>query len=230
MAVDRGSIDAQLRDIGEGEHWWELKEFRALPHILRPEERIRGIVSGRVSASRIPRVRPHNRWLVLVTDERLICVKQERYARRQIEIARDQVSRISHGSRVRGYRITVDSGTRRYRIHIAKTDAFRFTGALAPFVPQRPTRALDPEVEAFSWIPGMSTVASLPGFSGIVTRVAQLSPPAATLRPGQLENLEATVDRLQADVERLQQQVEFLESLLEKRSEESFLQRLSTPT
>ena len=44
-----------------------------------------------------------------------------------------------------------------------------------------------------------------------------------------VEQLEAAVDRLQGDVERLEQKVEFLEGLLEKRSEESFLQRLSGP-
>ena len=229
MAVDRGAIDAQLKEIGEGEHWWEMREFRALPHILRPEDRIRGIVMARVRAGRGPRVRPGSRWLVVATEDRLICVKQERFARRQIEIPRDQITRIYHGTRVRGYRITVETGQRRYRIRIAKEDAFRFTGALAPLVPERPVRALSPEVEAWSWIPGMTTVASLPGFSGIVSRVSQLSPPAAGVRPGQVEQLEAAVDRLQADVDRLQQQVEFLEKLLEKRSDESFLQRLSTP-
>ena len=228
MPVDRGVIDAQIREIGEGEHWWELREFRALPHILRPDEKIRGIVTARLSAARIPRFRPGSRWLVLVTEERLIAVKQERFARRQIEIARDQISRIYHGSRLRGYRITVETSGRRYRIMIRKEDAFRFTGALAPLVPERPPRSLNPEAEAWSWIPGLSTVATLPGFSGIVSRVTQLSPSVPAVQPGQIERLEATVDRLQADVERLQQQVEFLEDLLEKRSDEAFLQRATS--
>lgn len=229
MPVDRGIIDAQLREIGEGEHWWELREFRALPHILRPDEQIRGLVTGRVSAARVPRFRPRSRWLILVTGERLIAVKQDRFARRQIEIAREQISRIHHGSRLRGYRITVESGGRRYRILIAKEDAFRFTGALAPLVPERPARQLDPEVEAWAWIPGMTAVAALPGVSGIVSRVSRLSPPTSGfVRPEQVDRLEATVDRLQADVERLQQQVEFLEELLEKRSDEAFLQRATT--
>lgn len=35
MPVDRGAIDAQLREIGEGEGWWEQREFRALPSILQ---------------------------------------------------------------------------------------------------------------------------------------------------------------------------------------------------
>lgn len=227
MPVDRGAIDAQLRELGEGEHWWEQREFRALPHILRVEERIRGLVLGQLLVSRVPRLRPGGKWLIVVSDERLLCVKQDRFARRQVEIPRDQITRLLHGSRLRGYQITIETADRRYRIRIPKREAFRFTGALAPLIPEAPRRQLSPEVEAWSWIPGMTTVATLPGFAGIVSKVSQLSPPPPP-QPGQLERLEATVDRLQADVERLHQQVEFLQDLLEKRSDEQFLQRSSS--
>src|SRR5690606_12708223 len=190
-----------------------------------------GIVTGRLSAARLPRLRPGSRWLLLATDDRLICVKQERFARRQIEMPRDQISRVSHGPRLRGYQIVVDTGGRRYRIRIDKDDAFRFTAALTPLVPEVRGRQLSPDVEAWSWIPGMSTVASLPGFSGIVSRVTQLSPPAPAVSVDRMDQLEGAVERLQADVERLQQQLEFLEDLLEKRSDETFLHRsASTPT
>lgn len=224
MPVDRGAIDAQLREIGEGEHWWEQREFRALPHILRPEERIRGLAVGKLLASRGPRVRPAARWLIVASDDRVVCLRQERYARRQVEIPRDQITRLLHGPRLRGYQVLIESAGRRYRIRIPKRDALRFTTALAPLVPASPQRQLAPEVQAFSWIPGMTTVAALPGFAGIVSRVSQLSPPPPP-SPGRIEQLEASVDRLQADVERLQQQVEFLEDLLDQRSGAALLQR-----
>ena len=227
MPVDRGAIDAQLKEIGEGEHWWEHPEFRALPHVLRAEERIRGIVLGRVSVSRARRLRMRARWLLLVTDDRLVGLKQERYARKQIDIPRDQIALLTHGPRVRHYRINIHTAHVRYRIRISKADAARFTAALAPLVPSHALPRLSPEVEAFAWIPGMTTVATMPGFSGIVSRVSKLAPPPPA-EAGRVDALEAAVDRLQADVERLQQQVEFLEDLLQKRSDEAFLQRTSS--
>jgi hypothetical protein len=227
MAVERSAIDAQLREIGEGEHWWEQREFRALPHILQPEEKIRGIVVGKLLAGGGPRVRPAARWLVVVTEGRLIGVKQERFARKQVEIPREQISRIVQGGRLSAYQITIETPQRRYRIRIPKRDAFRFAGALAPLVPDHPPRALSREVEAFSWIPGMTTVAALPGVAGIVSRVSLLSPPAPGAPTEQIQRMEAAIDRLHGDVERLQQQVEFLEDLLQKRADEAFLQRSS---
>ncbi|HEX6925547.1 MAG TPA: hypothetical protein VF167_08955 [Longimicrobiaceae bacterium] len=222
MPVDRGAIDAQLREIGEGEHWWELREFRTLPHVLEAEERIRGLVLGKLLLSRRPRLRPARRWLVVATDERLLCILQERYARRQVEVRRDQISRLEHGPRVRSYQILVESAGRRVRIRIPKKDAVRFSAALTPLAPQNALAPLPPEVESLAWIPGLTTVATLPGFSGIVSKVARLSPPAPPA-PGRIEQLEAAVDQLQADVERLQQQVEFLEKLLDQRSSEAML-------
>ncbi|MBA2670512.1 MAG: hypothetical protein H0U67_09090 [Gemmatimonadetes bacterium] len=52
MPIDRGEIDAQLRAIGEGERWWEQREFRDLPHVLHPDERIQGIINGKVLGPR----------------------------------------------------------------------------------------------------------------------------------------------------------------------------------
>lgn len=228
MPVDRGAIDAQLKEIGEGEHWWEMAEFRALPHVLRPEERIRGIVTARLSASRRPRVRRHgSAWLLLATDDRLIALRQERFARKQIDIPRDQIVLLNHGPRLRHYRINLETAHVRYRIRIARKDALRFTGALSPLIPQSSAARLAPEVEAFAWIPGMTTVASLPGFSGIVTRVSKLAPPPP-LAADRVQRLEGAVETLQAEVERLRQQVEFLEDLLQKRSDEAFLQRTTS--
>ena len=48
MPVDRGAIDGQLREIGEGERWWEQREFRDLPYVLQPDERLRGLTNGKL--------------------------------------------------------------------------------------------------------------------------------------------------------------------------------------
>lgn len=222
MPVDRGQIDAQLREIGEGERWWEQREFRDLPHILHADEKIQGLITGRVLGAPRPRVRPTGTWLIVATDQRLLCLRQERFARKQIEVAAGQITRVHQSSRLRGYQISIETARQKLRIRISKADAFRFAGAIAPLIPAPAARRMDTDLEPLSWLPGITTVAALPGFSGVVSRMAMLSPPDYASRE-QLLRLEDTVDVLRSEVERLQQQVGFLEELLQKRAEEAFL-------
>lgn len=219
MAVDRGAIDAQLRDIGEGDRWWEHREFRDLPHILHADERIQGIVSGQLLGPRLPRLRPGSRWLIVATGQRLLCLKQERFARKQVEIAAGQVVRIHGGSRLRSYQIVVETPQRAYRLRIRKEDAFRFAAALEPLIAKRP----DGEPAPRPWLPGIN---ALPGVAGFLSKGSGHARADDAAR-AHLERLEDTVERLQDDVERLQQQVAFLEDLLQKRAEDALLQRSS---
>ena len=212
MPVDRGSIDGQLRDIGEGERWWEQREFRDLPHILNSDERIQGLVTGMLVARRRPRLMPNSPWLIVATDQRLLCLKQERFGRKQVDVRGDQITGVRHRSRLRSYQITVETPQGKYRIRIAKTDAFRFIGALSPLVP----RPAIHDVSAPALLPGISTITAVPGLPGLVSRIARLPAPDYATR-ADLARLESTVDRLEGEVERLQQQVEFLENLLQKR-------------
>jgi hypothetical protein len=179
MTVDRSALDAQLRAIGEGERWWEHSEFRELPYILERDESIRGIVEGKLLGRRVPRLLPAPGWLIVVTDRRILCLRQERFARRQVDVPSGQILRIHQGGRLRGYRIVVETMTRKYRIHIRREDAFRFTGALAHLVPQRPLPPPHPDLAPLAWIPGMATVASLPAVATIVSRISMLSPPGS---------------------------------------------------
>lgn len=219
MPVDRGVLDAQLREIGEGERWWEQREFRELPYILSADEQVRGITLGKLGGSRRPRLRPGARWLFVATDQRLLCIKHERFARKQVDITWGQITRVYQSSGVRSYRINIETPGRVYRLRIPKGDAFRFAGALSRMVPGPSVPRLGPELEPLSWIPGIGTVAALPGFGGIVSRMSMLSPPDYAPRD-QVDRLEAVVERLQEEVERLQQQVAFLENLLQRRAEE----------
>lgn len=222
MAVDRGVIDAQLRDIGEGERWWEEREFRDLPHVLHAGERILGLVHGKLLGPRRPRLRPARTWLLVATDQRLICLRQERLTRRQIEFAAGQIRRIDRTSGVRTDQIAIQTSERRYRLRIPKDDAFRFATALAPLEPERPSRQLPPDLEALSWIPGMATIASLPPIAGLLKATAPVTyedrAPRDVDRVGaRIEKLEATAERLQSEVEKLREHVAFLEELLEER-------------
>jgi hypothetical protein len=223
MPVDRGALDAQLREIGEGERWWEEREFRELPHVLYAGERILAITTGKL-LGRAPRLRPAARWLFLATDLRLLCLKRERFARKQVDIVWGQISHVQQSSGIRSYKITIATPERIYRLRIPKADALRFAAALAPRVPAPFKPRLGPELEALSWIPGITTIAALPPFDGIASKVAMLSPPGYALKED-VERLEATIDRLHTDLERLQQQVTFLEDLLKRRSAEALLSR-----
>ena len=109
MPVDRSAIDAQLREIGEGDRWWEQREFRALPHILHADERLVGIANGTLLGVRRPRIGRAGRWLFVATSQRLICLKQERFARKQVEFAAGQISRVQQSSRLRAYQIALET-------------------------------------------------------------------------------------------------------------------------
>lgn len=222
MPVDRGEIDLQLKQIGEGENWWEQREFRDLPHILHADERIQGLMMGKVLGPRRPPLRPVGSWLIVATTQRLLCLRQERFARKQVEIAAGQITRVHQSSRLRGFQITIESPARRIRIRIPKVNAFRFGSALSSLIPAPATAPPHADLEPLAWLPGITTVAALPGFAGIVSRIAMLSPPDYR-HSEPAGRLEEVVETLRTDVDRLQQQVAFLEDLLQKRAETSYL-------
>ncbi len=224
MPVDRGAIDAQLREIGEGDRWWEHREFRDLPHILHVDEQIRGIVAGKLLGARRPRIRPVGRWIIVATSLRLICLKQERFARKQVEVPAGQITGTWSTNRLRSYEIVLHTGHGRLRIRIRKEDAFRFSAALQHLLPA-PAQAL-PGDATRSRIPGLDAIAALPGVSGIVAKVSGRPRPDYATHD-HVDRLQTHLARVQQDVERLQQQVAFLEDLLQKRAEETFLQRTS---
>ncbi|HEX7120300.1 MAG TPA: hypothetical protein VF212_16020 [Longimicrobiales bacterium] len=225
MPIDRSAIDRQLRDIGENERWWEHREFRDLPHVLTPDERILGLVRGRllgprrlkVIPSRPPLV-PTRSWLFVATSQRLICLRRERFGRKQSDLRPGQVTRVRHGNRIRTCLITLDTAQGRYRIRIPKRDALRFLGALAPLVPHPvapPPGAGLPTPAS----PALAAVAAIPGLAGLVSKVTMLTTPPEYASRDDIARLETTVERLETELARLQQQVDFLEDLLRKRAE-----------
>ncbi|HET7274249.1 MAG TPA: PH domain-containing protein [Longimicrobiaceae bacterium] len=217
MPVDRGAIDEQLREIGEGERWWEQREFRDLPHILHADEDIRGIVNGRLLGPRRPRVVPTGRWLVVATNLRLIFLKQERFGRKQVEVPLDQIVGMRHTSRLRGMQATIWTTQRRFRLRIPKAEAFRFLGALEAIISRPERHHQNVALPLSSWGPGMSRLAAVPGVSGLISTLTTLSPPDS-VPSREFARLEATVERLENEVQRLREQVEFLENLAQERA------------
>jgi hypothetical protein len=221
MTVDRGTIEQQLLALHEGEHWWEQREFRELPNLLYADERIYGLIRGKV-LGRMPQIRPSRKWLIVVTNRRVLFLKHRGFTPRHIVIFPDMVTRVFHSSRIRSYQITIVTTVEKYRIRIPKADAFRFVQALAAVIPSESVHQLSPSLEALSWVPGMSTVAQLPGVERMLSRTSVLAAPQHTIRKD-FERLEETVERLQSDVERLVEQVAFLEDLLRRRADEAAL-------
>jgi len=220
MPVDRSTIDAQLREIGEGDRWWEEREFRDLPYILNADERIHGIVNARLFGPRRPRVLPAAHWLIVATSQRLICLKRERVGRGQVDIHLGQIIGMQHRSRIRGVQIVLDTPQRRYRIRVSKADAFRFIGALAPLVPQ-PAMLANGQPPAALLPPGSITLEGQPRLSRLLSRVTG-HPASDYATRAELARLESVVERLENDVERMRQHVEFLENLLQQRAEGAF--------
>lgn len=217
MTVDRGTIDRQLREIGEGEQWWEHREFRDLPYILRVDERLEGLARGKLLGPP-PRLRPSRTWLLVVTDQRLVCLRQERFGRKQIEVQAELITRVDQSARIRGYRVNIATGAKRYRLRIRNEDAMRFARALDRLLPARTAlQGRDSLLAPLSWIPGFSALAALPAVDRIFSAPTALPPAELSLRRD-LQQVQGTVDRLETEVERLHEQVAFLESLLNDRA------------
>jgi hypothetical protein len=210
MPVDRGVIDGQLREIGEGERWWEQREFRDLPYVLQPDERLQGLVNGKLVKWRRPRVVLARTWLIVATTQRLIFLRMARFGRQQVDVHLDQITGVHQQGKIRFVQITIETRNRKHRLLVPKAEAFRFMGALAPLV-RRHDVTTDPGVMIF---PGA------PRLAGLLARVT--APPEPYVKPGELARVEASIERLENEVERLQQHVEFLEKLLQKRSEGAY--------
>lgn len=215
MPVDRGAIDAQLKDIGEGERWWEQREFRDLPYILNPDERIHGLVNAKLRRGLRPRVLPRPQWLVVATNQRLICLKRQRVGRQQMDILLGQITRMWHTTRLRGVYITLDTPHARHRLRVLKADAFRFIGALGALLAQaQPTLAGG---GATQWLPAPPTGR----ISRLLGGFPSLPAPEYVTR-ADFDQVKAEVERLEMEMERMRQHVEFLENLVQKHTEATF--------
>jgi hypothetical protein len=209
MPMDRGTLDLQLRNLGDGTKWWDRRELRDLPHILAADEQVLAIARGKIARVRVV----HRPWLIVVTDQRLLCLRSAgEPAWRQVEVPASQINRVSlRVGPFRG-RVVVGAGDRTYRLLVPRSDAYRLLSALS----------------------SLATPAN-PGVSGfgpvlLVRRVMDhvLALPAAALEPGggpprQIlpaplnEEAEQRIQSLEDDVNELRQQITFLEQLLADR-------------
>ena len=174
MSVDRIVIDEQLRALGESVAWWDESEFRELPRVLWEGERIAGLAKGALGSTERRRRLPGARrnWLFVATDRRILCLQQEGLARREIDIEKYEINRLSQRYRLKEVRINISTRSMGFQLRIPRLYADQFTEAVNALLPYEAKKPLPPEVEAFAWIPGMTRVAEIPVVSRIISRVA----------------------------------------------------------
>jgi hypothetical protein len=204
MPIDRGVIDQQLLTLRESSHWWDQREFRDLPAVLHADEHIIALSRGKLARFR-------RKWLIVVTDRRLVCMRSAGGTGwHQLEVSAEQIERAAlRVGPFRG-RVLVVAGGQTYRLLVPRQDAYKLMTALSDLG----THAND----------------ALTGFgpARMVRRVMDhvLALPAAALNPGVPVRVAVTTDtsatdrRFQAledEVQELRQQVDFLEQLLRER-------------
>lgn len=220
MPLDRGVIDQQLQDLGEGNRWWDQREMRDLPAVLSSDERILAIARGRIARVRILR----RTWLIVVTDRRLVCLRSAgRGGWRQVDVPAKQITRVALRIGPMHGRVRVTARDRSIRLLVPRSDAYKLATALtgvgnitrpSPNLPgpvlmvrrvfdhvlALPAAALNPEAAS---TPALSRMAKEPA-------TAPALPDPVT---------EQRIEWLESQVAELQQQIDFLERLLQERHE-----------
>jgi hypothetical protein len=208
MPLDRGVIDQQLHALQGSAVWWEERELRDLPAVLHPAERILAIARGKIARVRWLR----RSWLMVVTDERLVCLRSRRNGWSQIEVPADRITRLAlRVGPFRG-RVLVGAGPHTYRLLVPRTDAYKLLSTLstlgprpgavdAGFAPVRAARRLMDHVLALP-------AAALTPYPG--------GPAPAPVAPD-MSAVDRRFDALETELRELRQEVEFLEQLLRTR-------------
>lgn len=205
MPIDRGIIDQQLQELGESSRWWQERELRDLPAVMHADERILAITRGKLGRLRFTK----RTWLMVVTDQRLICLRAAHSGWRQLEVNSRHIERVSlRVGPFRG-RVVVGTNARTYRLLVPRADAYRLNsvlssagGAARMYLPgSGPTHMVRRMVDHVLSLPAAAFNPELP------------SPPAP---PRDTTALEQRVHALEDQIQQLQQQVDFLEELLRK--------------
>ncbi|MGH7469220.1 MAG: hypothetical protein ACRENP_14790 [Longimicrobiales bacterium] len=208
MPLDRGIIEQQLAALGEPATWWERRELRDLPAVLHAEERIQAIALGKLH-----RARWRREWLVVVTDERLVCLQtNKRMGRRQFDLHAGQVTDLSVRNGIRRAFVTVRAYGEVYRLRVRRTDAVKLSAAISKLVPTR-ERPLETRHS-----PGAMVGRVIQHMLALPSAAFDEVKPPPPVQTVDNTPIEQRLQLLENEVQRLQQQVDFLEDLLQQRS------------
>lgn len=213
MAIDRGTLDQQLQDLGDGTKWWDRRELRDLPQVLEAGEQILAIARGKIARVRIV----HRPWLIVVTDRRLICLRSAgEVSWRQLMVPASQISRVSLRIGPFRGRVVVGAGDRTYRLLVPRNDAYRLLSALSSLA-----TPANPGVSGFGPVllvrRVMDHVLALPAAAFDPGRPGHAVSLSRTQAPVLSEAVDQRIQSLEDDVAELRQQVAFLEKLLADR-------------
>jgi hypothetical protein len=206
MPVDRGAIDQQLRALGEASRWNE-RELRDLPAVLHADETILAISRGKLARLRWMR----RSWLIVVTSERLLCLRSSGRSWRQLEVSASQIARVALRIGVFRGRVIVVTMGNTYRVLVPRADAYKLLAAISSIAQSGeqaisgfgPTRVARRVIDHMLAMPAAALDPQPAG------------PPVQRILPDPAR--ERRLDMLEEQVQQLQQQVDFLEQLLRER-------------
>ena len=206
MTVDRVVLN---RDGGGStlELWSDHPAAQELPHLLWPDEVVRFVFSAAIMRSARPASR---RWLIVLTDQRLICMKGRAGSTPKVkDILYDAMISVTNRSRILRATVIITTSLGRLRLLVSRSEAQRIVQAI------NSVRRVQP---LYFVAPAPTVAAAMPVITPAAPVVAAL-PPAEPTRGGdtRIARLESTVERLEAELAALQQQIEFLEQLLRTR-------------
>jgi Bacterial PH domain len=209
MPIDRGIIDHQLQELGEGSRWWEQREMRDLPAVLHADERMLAISRGKVARLRWFR----RSWLIVATDRRLLCLRSaNRSSWRQIEVGASQIVRVALRIGPFRGRVVVGTAGHTYRLLVPRKDGRKLVNALSSV--SAPARVLQSKVTPTLMVRRViDHVLALPAAALNPTEPMEAAP---VPEPVDTSMMDERVQLLEQEVEELRKQVDFLEQLLRR--------------
>ena len=211
MPIDRGILEKQLQAIGEGPRWWDCREMRDLPAVLRDREEMLAIASGKVARVRWLR----RTWLIVVTDERVIFMRSGRRAWRQMDIPADQLRRVTMRVGPFRGRVRIMAAGHKYQMLVTRDAAYKIVAAINSIASDLeqvkgfgPTRIVRRVIDHVMALP-VAVAEPVPGVLPPST-LPQLAAKASAPQDERVHDLESQIDDLQ-------HQVKFLEDLLRER-------------
>lgn len=209
MPLDRGHIEQQLHAIGEGPHWWDVRELRDLPNVLHHDETILALARGR-------RSRVRRAWLIVVTDQRVLLLRSFAGAGwRHLEVPAAQIERASLRIGPFRGRVIIVAASGKHRLLVKRPDAYRLHSALAQLAAARTAIPVVGRMHLmrrmFDHVLALPAAAFAPPGTVPVIHAQQLPPPQPD------PQVDQRISMLEEQVQELQKQVDFLEDLLRKR-------------
>lgn len=210
MPIDRGILEQQLHGLRESSRWWEERELRDLPAILHSNEQVLAVSRGKLARIRWLR----KSWLIVVTDQRLICVQSSRrISWRQMDVPASHVTRVTLSIGVFKARVYLIAGGQRYRMLVPRADGYKLLTAISSWGPAGkdamagfgPSLMVRRVVDHVLALPSIALDPNTPALAP--------KPPA----PQVAKAPDPQVEVLEDQVEELRRHIDFLEELLKER-------------